>query len=68
MPNEHFDVVVISTGFGGTMTALTILHRVKAATGKAPRVLMLERGAWWTTPVPTVQDHEVETKSFLERK
>ena len=64
---EHFDVVVIGTGFGGTMTALTLLHRIQEAGGKPPSVLMLERGVWWTTPVPTVQDHVVETKAFLER-
>jgi choline dehydrogenase-like flavoprotein len=65
---DHFDVVVVGTGFGGTMTALTLLHRIQEATGHPPRVLMLERGVWWTTPVPTVQDHTVATKDFLERK
>src|SRR5436309_6509315 len=65
---EHFDVVVIGTGFGGTMTALTLLQRIKDKTGTPPSVLMLERGVWWTTPVPTVQDHVVETKAFLERR
>lgn len=27
--NQEYDVVVISTGFGGTMTALTIAEKLK---------------------------------------
>lgn len=67
---DHYDLVVIGTGFGATMTALTVLHKVPQmpTTGQPPKVLMLERGSWWTTPVPTVQDHVVRTKSFLEEK
>src|SRR6058998_1489960 len=95
------DVVVIGSGFGGTMTALTIAHKLhppelrdaqtklKAllkddpgakqpatrdeqtlvselvkrldASGALQRVVILERGTWWTTPVPTVQDSKVAT-------
>lgn len=29
---------------------------------------MLERGTWWTTPTPTVQDKAVATYSFLKNK
>ena len=65
---DHYDLVVIGTGFGGTMTALTVLHQVSKATGQAPKVLMLERGTWWTTPVPTVADHVVRTKTFLQEE
>jgi hypothetical protein len=37
--------------------------------GAAPlRILMLERGTWWTTPVETVQDKQVKTRDFLIRK
>jgi choline dehydrogenase-like flavoprotein len=49
------DVVVIGTGFGGTMTALTLGRELKRR-GRGENVLMLERGTWWTTPVETVAD------------
>lgn len=58
-------VIVIGSGFGGTMTALAIAAAFK---GKDKSVLMLERGTWWTTPLATVQDREVETYDFLKKK
>jgi choline dehydrogenase-like flavoprotein len=73
---DHYDLVVIGTGFGGSMTALSIAHRFEALhtsstppSGPPPRILLLERGTWWTTPVETVQDKEVAVrKLLLERK
>src|ERR1051326_1927264 len=71
----HYKVVVIGTGFGGTMTALSIARAFtaraqdRAKKGLKPEtetVLMLERGTWWTTPVGTVQDKEVATYDFLK--
>ena len=73
----HYKVVVIGTGFGGTMTALSIARAFtaraqdRAKKGLKPEtetVLMLERGTWWTTPVGTVQDKEVATYDFLKQK
>src|SRR5262249_14169842 len=61
-PN-HYDIVIIGSGFGGTMTALTLAHELKAA-----KILILERGTWWTTPVSTVQDKSVKTYDFLKTK
>src|SRR5215472_1576797 len=58
-------VLVIGSGFGGTITALAIAAHFK---GTDKRVLMLERGTWWTTPLATVQDREVETYDFLRSK
>ncbi|HEX2710625.1 MAG TPA: hypothetical protein VHM88_00150, partial [Candidatus Acidoferrales bacterium] len=60
----HYTVVVIGTDFGGTMTALPIARSV-VQRNKAERILMLERGTWWTTSVGTVQDKEVRTYDFL---
>lgn len=100
------DVVVIGSGFGGTMTALTIAHKLhppalrdaqnKLKTllkddpeGKQPatqdqqkvvkelverlrgsgelrRIIILERGTWWTTPVATLQDAKIVTPKFLK--
>ncbi len=40
MDDEHFDVMIVGTGFGGSVTA------ARLAEG-GMRVLMLERGPWW---------------------
>lgn len=64
---QEYDVVVIGTGFGGTLTTLTIAEKLKNKE-KKPKMLMLERGTWWTTPVPTVQDKAVATFDFLKNK
>lgn len=66
----HYRVVVIGTGFGGTMTALPLAAKFRERNQGKPQeqwesVLMLERGTWWTTPVSTVQDKEVKTADFL---
>ena len=73
-PQEHHDLVVIGTGFGGTMTALTIAYTMEKSMQKSgraapgaplPRILMLERGTWWTTPMETIQDKKVAARDFL---
>src|SRR5262245_36228275 len=69
-PSEHFDLVVIGSGFGGTMTALHIAYTLDGKLAGRPaaaplRILMLERGTWWTTPMETVQDKQVKTRDFL---
>jgi len=61
-PRHKF--VVIGSGFGGSMTALS-LARALQRRDKAESVLMLERGTWWTTPVGTVQDKEARAYDFL---
>jgi cholesterol oxidase len=63
----EYAAIVIGTGFGGTLPALT-LGRAFQKRGRGEKVLMLERGTWWTTPVPTVQDREVETYNFLHKE
>ncbi|RYF13616.1 MAG: hypothetical protein EOO30_20790 [Comamonadaceae bacterium] len=72
-PAARYDMVVIGSGFGGTMTALWVTHKLNARGGNKPtatplRVLMLERGTWWTTPTETVQDKQVKTRDFLIAK
>ena len=72
-PAAHFDLVVIGSGFGGTLTALTVAYSMESKlAGKPPaaplRILMLERGTWWTTPTETIQDKQVKTRDFLIRK
>lgn len=66
MATEHFNVIVIGTGFGGSMTGLTLARHFQKR-GKKENVLMLERGAWWTTPLETVQDNAIKTPEFLAK-
>ena len=61
MPVAHKDIVIIGSGFGGSMTGLTLARAI----GKSKKILMLERGTWWTTPVSTVQDKEVANYKTL---
>src|SRR4030095_15354447 len=68
--SEHFDLVVIGTGFGGTMTSLAVAYNMEAKLAAKPgvaplRILMIERGTWWTTPIETIQDKQVNTREFL---
>ena len=49
------------------MTALALAREFKKR-NKGETILMLERGTWWTTPVGTVQDKEVATYDFLQKK
>jgi len=71
-PEQRYAIVVIGTGFGGAMTALSLAHKLKE-NERGPdeaakkNILMLERGTWWTTPVGTVQDKDVRTYSFLAK-
>src|SRR5947208_4765534 len=64
MSTAHVDVVVIGSGFGGSLTALTLARQFKKRS-KNESVLILERGAWWTTPVETIQDNAIKTPAFL---
>src|SRR5213594_2309373 len=61
----HHKVVIIGSGFGGTMTGLS-LARALEKRNKGERILILERGTWWTTPVSTVQDKMIATYGFLK--
>lgn len=72
-PSAHHDLVVIGSGFGGSLAALRVAYRLQeraAGRNGAPAIslLMLERGTWWTTPTETVQDKQVLTRDFLISK
>jgi cholesterol oxidase len=60
-------VVIIGTGFGGTMTGIPLAQKFTER-AKGEDILMLERGTWWTTPISTVQDKEVRAADFLKEK
>jgi len=62
---QHYNVVIIGSGFGGSMVGLTLADRTQ---DRNINILMLERGTWWTTPHATVQDKEVGTLHFLRHE
>ena len=63
---EHYTTVIIGSGFGGTMTGLTLAKAYKERAASED-ILMLERGTWWTTPVSTVQDKSVAAYDRLRK-
>jgi choline dehydrogenase-like flavoprotein len=65
--NQHLDVVVIGSGFGGTINALTVARHFKR-NGSNKKIALLERGTWWTTPVGVVQDKNVSVAQQLRDK
>ena len=65
-PPKNVTTLVIGSGFGGTITGLTLARAYKHR-AKGETVLMLERGTWWTTPLETVQDKKVITYDFLRQ-
>lgn len=69
-PAGHYDMVVIGTGFGGSLTALTAAFALeeRLRPGQSVRILLLERGTWWTTANETLLDKQVKTRRFLIEK
>jgi choline dehydrogenase-like flavoprotein len=70
---HNYTVVVIGTGFGATMNAITLAEEFtnrnqNQAQAPSETILMLERGTWWTTPISTVQDKEIETADFIAKQ
>lgn len=63
---SDYSTIIIGTGFGGSMTGLT-LARAYAERKRGETILMLERGTWWTTPVETVEDKDAATPRFLQK-
>src|SRR5712692_4334931 len=70
MPETHFEAVVIGSGFGGTIAALTLANYFSArdpieASSKPAlekkKVCLLERGRWWIS-------HELPDRPEDERK
>ncbi len=47
--NEHFDAIVIGSGFGGAV-AITKMVTEGLPDIPNPRILVLERGTWWRNP------------------
>src|SRR5215469_4673659 len=46
LPDSKYEAVVIGSGFGGTITSLTLANKYKMDGGDK-KVCILERGQWW---------------------
>jgi hypothetical protein len=53
IPTNEYEVVVIGSGFGGTIVSLTLANKFaddENPLHKDKRVCVLERGQWWVSP------------------
>jgi choline dehydrogenase-like flavoprotein len=48
LPDSKYEAVVIGSGFGGTITSLTLANKFKED-GEGKKVCILERGQWWVS-------------------
>ena len=48
LPDSKYQAVVIGSGFGGTITSLTLAKEYETE-GKGQKVCILERGQWWVS-------------------
>lgn len=73
---DEYEAVVIGSGFGGTITSLTLANKFGSEdpTHKSKRVCILERGQWWVShEIPTTTDGIIGTNpsptlpEYLER-
>ncbi len=52
VPNEFYEYVVIGSGFGGTISALTLANKqlaINNKNGTNSKICILERGQWWVS-------------------
>lgn len=48
-PSGSYEAIVIGSGFGGSITALTLANKYAESPGPTNRVCVLERGQWWVS-------------------
>ena len=69
---DEYEAVVVGSGFGGTIVALTLANKFEAAGGSS-RVCLLERGQWWVSgemPADTAwtTDGRPTLRGYLEER
>ena len=66
VPSERYEAVVIGSGFGGTITALTLANKFAESPGRTDRVCVLERGQWWVSgEVPKTAEGTTDGKPTI---
>jgi cholesterol oxidase len=71
VPKERYEAVVVGSGFGGSITALTLANKYAEDPGPTNRVCVLERGQWWLSDeIPKTSsgttDGEPTIREYLE--
>lgn len=66
VPSERYEAVVIGSGFGGSITALTLANKYADSPGPTNRVCILERGQWWVSDeVPETAEGTTDGKPTI---
>ena len=57
-PQDYYEFIVVGSGFGGTISALTIANKLETKDPSLKnRICILERGQWWISPeIPLTSD------------
>ena len=66
LQENKYESVVIGSGFGGTIVALTLANKYQEDTQIEKRICMIERGQWWTShEVPIDSEKTIDNKPTL---
>jgi cholesterol oxidase len=68
-PNDSYETVVVGSGFGGSIVALTLANKYAAgAPSQTNRVCVLERGQWWISgEVPTNAEGTIDGRPTIRQ-
>jgi cholesterol oxidase len=65
LPDSKYESVVIGSGFGGTITSLSLANKYKQD-GGGKKVCILERGQWWIShEMPTNEKGTIDEKPTI---
>jgi choline dehydrogenase-like flavoprotein len=68
-PADCYEFVVAGSGFGGTISALTLANKLTAKDpSNKDRICILERGQWWISPeIPATSDGTIDGKQTIRQ-
>ena len=65
LPDNKYEAIVIGSGFGGTITSLSLANKYKED-GEGKKVCILERGQWWVShEMPLNQSGTIDGKPTI---
>ena len=66
-PQDYYEFIVVGSGFGGTISALTIANKLETKDPSLKnRICILERGQWWISPeIPLTSDGTIDGKTTI---
>lgn len=67
-PGQRYEAVVVGSGFGGTIAALTLANKFAGSPEKGDRVCVLERGQWWLSgDIPATSSGTTDGRETLRQ-